>query len=301
MGGRCREDSGLGTDHRISAEPTKLGSALDPLRTFVQAGKLSSLFLSWLWGLGPMNRFRRAFGRQDWVAVAIELIVVVLGILIALQVDQWAQRRQEHDLEKVYLLRLKQDLQIEHSRATKAEDWARDRLEAVAVLNRLSSDLPATEIDPAALLWAIETASWRTFPKGNAFVYNELQNSGNMRVIRSVALRRQLAEHYAELAIDAWVGEDRAAEEKFDQATAGLLNAEELMAFERVAGDRRQVTVEPGRAQAVAAGFLMRGDALAQLPSVAQHHLFNLRVIGDQKARIQRLIAEVDSELRQRH
>src|SRR5688572_4608935 len=182
-----------------------------------------------------MNHLRRAFARQDWVAVAIELIVVVLGILIALEVDQWAQRRQEHDLEKAYLLQLKEDLRTEYGRATDAESWAKDRLKAVEVLNRVATDHAAAAADPAAVLWAIETASWRSFPKGNAFVYDELQSSGHMRLIRSVALRRLLAEHYAKLAIDAWVGEDREAEEKFDQATAGLLNVQELMALERAA------------------------------------------------------------------
>jgi len=247
-----------------------------------------------------MNRLRRALGRQDWAAVSIELIVVVLGILIALQVDQWTQRRQERELEQTYLLRLKEDLQIEYSRATDAESWARDRLTAVKALNRLSSDPDRAASDPSAILWAIETASWRSFPRNNAFVYNELQNTGHMRLIRSVALRRQLADHYAKLAIDAWVGEDRAAEEAFDHATAGLLTTEELIALEQAAGDRRQVDVEPSRARALAAGFSKRTDALAQLPSMAQHHLFNLRVIGDEKARLRKLTAAVTRELRQK-
>lgn len=248
-----------------------------------------------------MNRFRRALGRQDWVATAIELMVVVLGILIALQVDQWAQSRQERILEKTYLQRLKEDLQIEFRRATDAERWAGDRLAAIELLNRLASNPAIAASDPAAVLWAIETASWRSFPKGSALVYDELQNTGHMRVIRSVALRRQLAEHYDQLAIDAWVGEDRAAEERFDQATAGLLTAEELMAIERAGGDREHVNAEPSRANALAIGFSRRGEALAELPSVSQHHLFNLRVIGDNKTRIRRLVATVESELSQRH
>lgn len=245
-----------------------------------------------------MNRFRVALSRQDWVAFAVELIVVVLGILIALQVNQWAQGRQDRDLEKTYLLRLKEDLQIEYARATDAESWAKDRLEAVELLNRLVADPALATSDPAAVLWAIESASWRSFPKGNSFVYNELQSTGHMRVIRSVSLRRKLAEHYAQLAIDAWVGEDRAAEEKFDEATAGLLDTKELMAFEEVGGDRRRVKIEQRRAIVLATGFSRRFDALAQLPSVAQHHLFNLRVIGDEKARLRRLVGAVENELR---
>ena len=245
-----------------------------------------------------MNRLRGALGRQDWAAVAIDLMVVVFGILIALRVDQWAQDRQERQLEQTYLSRLKDDLQGEYQRATNAESWARDRLAAVNMLSRLALDPAAAASEPTAVPWAIETASWRSFPKDNASVYNELQSTGNMRVIRSIPLRRQMAEHYGQLAIDAWVGEDRVAEEALDQATAGLLNLQELTALEQAAGDRRQLRVEPDRAIALATAFSRRGDAQAQLPSVAQHHLFNLRVIGDKKARIRRLIAAVNGEIR---
>jgi len=245
-----------------------------------------------------MNRFRRALRRQDWTAVAIELMVVVLGILIALQVDQWAQRRQERDLERTYLLRLKEDLQIEYARATDAEGWARERLEAVEVLTRIASNPAMAASDPAAVPWAIESVSWRSFPKMSAFVYNELQSTGHMRLIRSVALRRELAEHYAHFTRDAWVGEDRSAEQGFDEATAGLLSMEELMAIERAAGERGAAPIERSRALALATGLSNRQDAVRQLPSVAQHHLFNLRVIGDMKARIRRLSAAVERERR---
>lgn len=244
-----------------------------------------------------MNRIFRALGRQDWTSVAIELVVVVAGILIALQVDQWAQGRQQRDLERTYLLRLKEDLQIEYARVSDAEGWARDRLEAVELLSRIAADPAAAARNPMAVPWAIETASWRSFPKTGGFVYNELQNTGHMTLIRSVALRRQLSEHYAHLARDAWVGEDRSAEQSFDDATAGLLSMQELTALERAAGERRAVPIDQTRALALASGLATRPDAVGQLPSVAQHHLFNLRVIGDMKARIRAITATVEREI----
>ena len=244
-----------------------------------------------------INRFRRALAKQDWMAVAIELVVVVVGILIALEVGQWAQGREERELERTYLLRLKEDLQIEYARATDAESWARDRLDAVALLSRITGNPAAAGDEVASVAWAIETASWRSFPRVSQFVYNELQSTGHMRLIRSVALRRELAEHYAHLARDSWVGEDRSAELRFDEAAAGLLSMNELMALERATGDRRAAPVERDRALALATGLSRRPAALAQLPSVAQHHLFNLRVIGTMKARIRRLMATVEREL----
>lgn len=246
-----------------------------------------------------MKRVSRALRRQDWTAVAVDLIVVVVGILIALQVDQWAQGRQERALGTTYLARLGEDLQTEYARATDAEGWARDRLRAVALLSRVVSDPAVGASESATLPWAIETASWRSFPRSSGFVYDELQSTGHMRLIRSLTLRRELAEHYAILARDSWVGEDRSAEQSFDDATAGLLSMEELLAIERAAGSEGAVSIERHRALALASGLAGRPDAVGQLPSVAQHHLFNLRVIGDMKARIRRLRATVERELRQ--
>jgi hypothetical protein len=36
----------------------------------------------------PLRRFGRAVRRQDWFTVVIELLVVVVGILLGLQVDE---------------------------------------------------------------------------------------------------------------------------------------------------------------------------------------------------------------------
>ena len=244
-----------------------------------------------------MKRFVRALSRRDWTAVFIELMVVVVGILVALQFDEWAQGREQRGIERTYLMRLKEDLQIERVRVGQAEGFARDRLAAVELLDRVAGDPTTAEGDPNLIPWVIETASWRSFPKTSAFVYNELQSTGRMSLIRSVPLRRALTEHYATIAHDARVGEERAAQEAYDAATAGLLTMAELTAIERVAGDPRRVAMARDRALALANALAGRPAALEQLPSLAQHHIFNLRVIGDMRTRIDRLIGMVDDQL----
>lgn len=238
----------------------------------------------------------KALARQDWVAVAIELVVVVVGILIALGVGQWADHRGERQRERVSLERLHDDLQIEYGVATAAEGWARARLDAIEKLADFTAHPEHAESSPSTVPWAIETASWRSFPRVSAFVYDELQDTGEMRLIRSFELRRGLADHYGRLATDASVGEDRAAEERFDVATAGLLSVDELLTLERRQGERRRLATEPARALALARAFAARPDAVRELAGVGQHHLFNLRVIGEMKTRIRALDALIERE-----
>ena len=49
-----------------------------------------------------LERMRSALRERDWFGIAIELVVVTVGVLLAFQIDQWAQdRRQARDERQV--------------------------------------------------------------------------------------------------------------------------------------------------------------------------------------------------------
>lgn len=237
--------------------------------------------------------------QHAWFSVLVDLVVVIAGILIALEVDGWAQNRADAGMEHEYLVRLRVDLQIERDRMSDAEDFARDRIDAARLLDRVAANPAASAENPRRVIWAIETASWRSFPQINAFVYRELQSSGRLALLRSEPLRRSLAEHYTALQHDARVGEDLTTQQRFEAAVAGLLSVDELAAMEQNAGDVERVKVTPERALSLAKGLAGRPSALAELPGLVQHHIFNLRVIGQMKQRAGSIIGEIDTLLAQ--
>jgi len=49
---------------------------------------------------------RRAFAERDWLGIAIELIVVTLGVLLAFQINLWADRQKQARDEREFLERL---------------------------------------------------------------------------------------------------------------------------------------------------------------------------------------------------
>lgn len=57
-----------------------------------------------------VGRLTDALREQNWVAVGIELGIVVLGVLIAFQITAWGQARSELAKEEVYLRQLAADL-----------------------------------------------------------------------------------------------------------------------------------------------------------------------------------------------
>ena len=53
-----------------------------------------------------LSRLRNALRARDWLGIGIELIVVTLGVLLAFQIDQWGDRRQQAREERQFLERL---------------------------------------------------------------------------------------------------------------------------------------------------------------------------------------------------
>lgn len=237
--------------------------------------------------------------KQNWVAVFIEFVVIVSGILIALGLDQWADGRADRQREVEYLERLHDDLGIELSGVAAAEGWALARLDAVKVLDGFLFNPELARREPAKVPWAIETATWRSFPAVSAYVYEELQDTGQMRLISSFELRRKLADHYGRIANDMRVGEDRLAQERFDESAAGLLTTEELLELERQEGEFRELDVSPDRAEELARALAARPNATKEISSIGQHHQFNLRVLGKMKERIVELQSLIEDELGQ--
>jgi hypothetical protein len=246
----------------------------------------------------PTARLSAALKRQDWVAVAIELLVVVIGVLVALELNQWAEQRQTRALEHAYLLRLKEDLQMEGGQASHFTSIARDRLAAIVLLEQLAGNpaMPITE--PRSVVCALATVSWGSFPPVHNISYDELQNTGRTSLIRSVELRRALAAHYATIADFERPAQDRTGQDRFESKAAGLLSTSEAIAIEQADGDcRRMASVSPVRARILAAAWARRRAAVDELPGLAEHNEFNLRVIEGMRSRIDTLIALINQQL----
>jgi hypothetical protein len=136
---------------------------------------------------------------RDWFTVFVELLIVVVGIYLGLQANEWAQEREYRQQEQASLVRL-----LEESEAAiagidqeiKYMRWLNQRRrEAVAMID---SEDPVPD-DDLMLRTGINTLD--RFPplRPVTVAYDELLSAGQMQLIRSADLRATIATYHAAL------------------------------------------------------------------------------------------------------
>jgi len=130
--------------------------------------------------------------QQHWTAVFIELAIVVLGVFIGLQVDNWNEMRRDEAREHEYLVRILADLQTtleQRGSSSNVAQWNARRLATqAAVLEALRAgnlaEADRESFDEGLMLFGYVDAidvRWS--------VVDEMKSTGSMTLVRDTALR----------------------------------------------------------------------------------------------------------------
>ncbi|MEM1269246.1 MAG: hypothetical protein AAGI08_04270 [Bacteroidota bacterium] len=135
---------------------------------------------------------------QNWTAVAIDFVIVVLGVVIGLQVSNWNTARQDRSTARELLVRLENDLVSEIKSWRHGVDYyGVARAHGVAALEGYTD--PSSQ-PPSAFLVNLYQASQRWNITSQRGTYDELISSGSISLIRDEATRVRLANHYLLMA-----------------------------------------------------------------------------------------------------
>jgi len=136
--------------------------------------------------------------RVNWRFLLGEFVVIVVGVLMALWVDQLREARDNAELEVEYVKSFVIDVDADLAQFDEAERWMRRQESAAAMVLALYEGSPPTE-NPADLVAAVETAGWQYSPSITRNTIEDLRSTGNFRLIRDPALRRAIATYYRTL------------------------------------------------------------------------------------------------------
>ena len=126
-----------------------------------------------------------------------EVVLVVLGILIALQIDNWSENRKIRNTEQQYLLALKEEFSFNMGELESIMNRNKLNFEnAVSVLDNTGPDNPAiTDEELGRLLRGSLSTETQFYP--NQGVLDEIISSGKLSIFSSKDLR---------FAISSWSG-----------------------------------------------------------------------------------------------
>lgn len=224
----------------------------------------------------PSDRLRRALG---------ELVIIVLGVLIALGVDSVWEQRRERRSEAAYLQAL-------------LSDALSDSLEYETVAGVLSRAESATEAmldllgdgeivgDALVLSQTVFCASFLPLPVINRTTLDDLLSTGNLSLLRDRELRSALLKYHGRIATEMqWSGEHRGNQDRYRQRLAAARWSE-------ISGDG-VASIEDVDIRAVISRLRADSDAVEALNGM----LFAQRRVGGEAARLSREVADLLSRL----
>jgi len=161
------------------------------------------------------NYFKYAIG---------EIVLVVIGILIALQVNNWNEKRLEQNKIKQYAKSLIEDLKSDIEMLKVSQYQAEKKYRYIDTLKLYVNFTPHSELSNT-FLWVIaHDVIYRTL-EWNRSTLNELKNSGGLRYITNDTLQKKLVDYESfSNHLDEDFQFDKSSAEKGDDMMASLLN-----------------------------------------------------------------------------
>ena len=144
-----------------------------------------------------LRRITKHVRTQNWFAVLLDFLIVVVGVFIGIEVANWNAGRQDRLEERRYYAQILEDLRSDLvTLDTAIERAGRHDQAAERVLAALQSGVTRND-DPAKLAVAIHFAGFLYIPSASRGTYDELISTGNLRLLRDPELKRRLARYYA--------------------------------------------------------------------------------------------------------
>ncbi|MDX1625289.1 MAG: hypothetical protein R3323_02140 [Wenzhouxiangellaceae bacterium] len=140
-----------------------------------------------------LRRLADALRRQDWATVVLEVLIVVLGVFLGIQVANWNEEMADRRLGEDYRLRLIADLETDLAALKGMETYYREVLDSVRDAIRL---LGQPSPDARSLVKATYRASEINYDPQTRATWDQIVSSGHIGLIPTAAAAR-LAEYFA--------------------------------------------------------------------------------------------------------
>lgn len=126
-----------------------------------------------------------------------EILLVVIGILIALQVNNWNEVRKNRNQERNFLVRLQADLNTDVENISSSIRANKIRMQRAEFLLATIDEPQLVEDSATYFIQSIEYAGYTNNPVISDNTFEEIKSSGKLSFIRNENLRSTIQEYYS--------------------------------------------------------------------------------------------------------
>ncbi len=144
-----------------------------------------------------LRRITEHVNAQNWTAVGLVFVIVVVGVFIGIQVANWNDTRADHALEQEYIQRLYADMNGSLEDYKDNDNWDQRRIETQTIILKSLSQGTLAQEDRNDFAEGLTFLGRHNPIRRRWGTVEELQSKGNIAILRDVGLRTKIA------AIDA--------------------------------------------------------------------------------------------------
>jgi hypothetical protein len=176
-----------------------------------------------------LRRLADGLRRQDWTTVFIELLVVVLGLLLGLELSNWSGDLKDRRLVETYYDQLILDLEADVSTGQRGVQSA-DRHTAMGnLIYRAATRGNLDGIGDGDLVLALVIAGYTERPLITRHTYDELISTGSLRLIDDTEIKRALRNYYSNTqAARQWDALIQHEQMRYRDAIRGVLTPSQM-------------------------------------------------------------------------
>ena len=148
-----------------------------------------------------LRRIAEAIRQRNWFTVLFEIMIVVLGVFLGLQANNWNEARADRERSEQYVSRVRADLVADMTELQRhREFWGQVTQEGYAAIRYAETgDMNGATAWTTLRSFLHASQAWQfTFVDAT---YSELRSAGELGLIPDPDLRKALADYYVAVAL----------------------------------------------------------------------------------------------------
>jgi hypothetical protein len=141
-----------------------------------------------------LRRVIQHFKKQEWLAIALDFLIVVVGVLLANQISAWNAMRAEQKRADALYVQIAEDLKSERVSLNGTGEYFATTI-GYAKTALIGFEAPETLPDNAFVIAAYQASQWYD-PATSRSTYNELIATGAINMIRNESARGKLVGYF---------------------------------------------------------------------------------------------------------